>query len=58
MLWISENWLPEKAGISDRITLDAANVQDFKLLHDAWARAGNSAARFVRPLGDQYRVRQ
>ena len=54
--WIDESWTPEVAGISERIALDAANVQDFKRLQDAWARAGSAAGRFMKPLGDKYEV--
>lgn len=56
MPWVEETWTPDKAGVADRISLDATNVQDFKMLQDAWAAAGSAAARFARPLGDKYNV--
>jgi len=38
--WISEEWTPEKAGITNKYTLDNSIVEKFrKLLHD-WHEAG------------------
>eukprot|EP00981_Chlorochromonas_danica_P002095 scaffold423_cov185-Ochromonas_danica.AAC.19 len=45
--WISEDWTPEKAGITDRYTITPESAKSFRQKLSDWYDDGNSVSRFT-----------
>lgn len=52
--WISEDWTPEKAGISEKYIPTKQNVLEFRSLTTDWNAGCSSGNRFIAPLGPFY----
>jgi len=54
---ISEDWTPEKSGITEKIpSLSAESVTAYKLLMEQWNGDGNSCSKFSSYYGGLYKV--
>ncbi len=57
LLWTSEDWTPDKVGITSRYIPNRRNVTALKNLLNTWFEDSSSADRFAGPLGDKYKVK-